>query len=91
MKIDVFDTYVTHPDGKTMHFDVLLPEGRSSSEKAELYAMKWLEQIGIQSDGIKLNNCSYCHSEQSHPEIEASLTTQGYAILQMEGCPAPIY
>ena len=33
MKIDIFDTYVTHLDGKTMHFDVLLPPN-STSEKA---------------------------------------------------------
>lgn len=91
MKIDIFDTYVTHQDGKTMHFDVLLPQSSSSSEKAVQYAMKWLKQIGIQSDDIKLNKCSYCHSESSHPEIESSLTTQGYAIFQMEGCPAPIF
>ena len=90
MKIDIFDTYVTHLDGKTMHFDVLLPPN-STSEKAMKYAMKWLKETGIQSDDIKLNKCRYCHSESSTPEIEASLTTQGYAIFQMEGCPAPVF
>lgn len=90
MKIDIFDTYVTHQDGKTMHFDVLLPQS-STSEIAVKYAMQWLKEIGIQSEDIKLNKCSYCHSESSTPEIDASLTTQGYAIFQMEGCPAPIF
>ena len=90
MKIDVFDTYVTHPDGNIMHFDVLLPEG-SSNDKAAHYAMEWLKEMGIQSDDISLNRCSYCHSETAYPEIETTLKTKGYFILQMEGCPAPVH
>lgn len=90
MKIDVFDTYVTHEDGVRLHFDVLLPQG-GSNETAVQYAMQWLSEIGIKSDNIQLDKCRYCHSEAAYPEIEETLKAQGYFILQMEGCPAPVH
>lgn len=90
MKLDVFDTYVTQSNGDLMHFDVLLPQG-SSKEQAEKYALDWLQSIQIKTDSINLDKCRFCHSETATPEFEQSVATHGYAILQMEGCPSPIY
>jgi hypothetical protein len=89
MQINVFDTLVTHKDGRKMHFDVLLPKG-SSQEKAKACVAHWLDEINIQTDSIKLDKCTFCHYELATPEIDESIHSHGYAILQMEGCPAPV-
>ena len=88
MKIDVFDTYARHPEHGLLHFDVLLPEGGTQSE-AEASALAWLEEIGIQPSSIRVDHCNYCHSEIAIAEMESTLNMKGYAILQLEGCPAP--
>jgi len=90
MKLDVFDTYATHNDGKKMHFDVLLPQGADLADPRQ-FAMQWLQEIGIQAASIQLDSCRFCHSESAYPEIEQTLNSRGYAILQMEGCPSPIF
>jgi len=88
MRLDVYDTYATLPDGTRMHFDVLLPEGDDVSI-AESRARQWLKQIGLQADVIRLDRCRFCHSEAANPETENDVERLGYAILQMEGCPTP--
>ncbi len=90
MKIDVFDTYVTLQDSSRMHFDILVPAG-AEQQQARQFATTWLNEMGIVTDSIQLDECRYCHSEAAHPEIEHSLTSKGYAVLQMEGCPSPIF
>ena len=90
MQLDVFDTYVTQPDGQTMHFDVLIPKG-GTLQSAKVFAMQWLRSIGVYTDIIQLHRCRFCHSESASPEIEQTVRTQGFAILQMEGCPSPIF
>ncbi len=89
MNLDVFDTYITQSNGEQMHFDVLLPQG-GTKQQAETYAIQWLENIGIQTDSIHLDRCNFCHSEAENPEIEHMVSRDGFAILQLEGCPSPI-
>jgi len=89
MKLDVFDTYITQSNGEQMYFDVLLPQGCAKHE-AEKFAVQWLESIGIQADNIRLDGCRFCHSETAYPEIKQAISTHGYGILQMEGCPSPV-
>ncbi len=72
-----------------MHFDVLLLQG-GTEQDAERYAIEWLKSIRVQTDSILLDKCSFCHSETACPEIEQAVSVDGYAILQMEGCPSPI-
>lgn len=87
MKLDVFDTYANNGQGKLMHFDVLLPQG-SSQELAEEIALRWLKEVGVDTETVELQSCRFCHSEPATPEVEQALNSKGYAILQMEGCPA---
>ncbi|MCU7932652.1 MAG: DUF2024 family protein [Candidatus Thiodiazotropha sp. (ex Codakia rugifera)] len=89
MKIDVYDSYALISDGTQFHFDVLVPEGVIG--KAQQYATEWLKEIGICDADITLEQCSFCHSESVTPEIEQQLVLNGYFILQMEGCPSPIF
>ncbi len=89
MKLDVFDTYVTQSSGEQMHFDVLLPSG-GIEQDARRVAIIWLESIGAQVDNMHLDKCHFCHSTAANPETLNVVSMQGYAILQMEGCPSPI-
>lgn len=88
MKIDVYDTYATSKKGKTIHFDVLMPNG--GSKKAALqYARTFLASIGEEADALKSERCNFCHTENAHPVVEAEIAKSGHYILQMEGCPKP--
>ncbi|MCA9939029.1 MAG: DUF2024 family protein [Anaerolineales bacterium] len=87
MKIDVFDTHVTLADGQRMHFDILLPTG-SAEDLANHYALQWLRSIAIEPEAVSQEQCRYCHSESATPEQQSSINIQGFAVIQMEGCPA---
>jgi len=89
MNINVYDTYLRHDDGQTMHFDVLLPEG-SDSQTAAAVAIKWLRGIGVTADVDSLQSCRFCHQQEVMPEVEKLIAHEGYAIVQMEGCPSPV-
>ena len=90
MNVDVYDTYALTEDGHRMHFDVFLPAGGGArcDEKAADIARRWLHSIGMNPDRIELEQCRYCHSEAVNSAVNRQLETQGWFILQMEGCPA---
>jgi len=90
MQLEVYNTYATHGDNETMHFDVLMPQG-SSAHQARLNAADWLRRIGVLDHQFRLDSCQLCHVEEATPEYARDIKQQGYAILQMEGCPAPIF
>ena len=89
MKIDVFDTHVLLADGQRMHFDILLPTG-SAQNLANRYALQWLRSIAIEPEAVSQEQCRYCHSGNATPEQQSSIHAQGFAVIQMEGCPAPV-
>lgn len=88
MKIDVYDTYVTSKMGKTIHFDVLLPNG-AGKEKALAFAREFLEKIGEKPDLLKQERCNFCHSENANSGLQEYINKHGHYILQMENCPDP--
>jgi hypothetical protein len=81
----VFDTYAKTTQGKIIHFDVVLDE--QDQQKALEYAQKWLQSIGETNATITSGNCYFCHSIEASEEMRAEITTQGYAIYKLEGCP----
>lgn len=85
MKIAVYDTYVKKKDGKKMHFDVVVPDG-TSHEKALEFANAYLESVGQAGQPCGARECEFCHTEQATPEILNSIQSQGYHIIEMEGC-----
>ncbi len=89
MRIDVYDSYAKSRQGALMHFDVFVPSG-ASSEQALLYGKQWLESIGESAAGLSQSPCHFCHSEIANPEVQHAVKSDGYFILQMEGCPAPV-
>ncbi|MEW8276322.1 MAG: DUF2024 family protein [Candidatus Thiodiazotropha taylori] len=89
MKIDIYDSRVQLAGGDAMHFDILLPSGEDSTA-AIRYARQWLRTIGIDSNTLELERCQFCHTETATPELQHAINTQGFAVIQMEGCPAPV-
>ncbi len=88
IKIDVFDTYADKKSGEIMHFDVLVPHG-TSGELAYEYAQSWLKSINATDVSLEQKHCRFCHSQMSNPTVEAAIESEGYYILQLEGCPVP--
>ncbi|GIK57389.1 MAG: hypothetical protein BroJett015_30520 [Chloroflexota bacterium] len=89
MNCDVFDTYVTRPDGQLMHFDVIVPTD-TEPEMALAFGQAYLAAIGVTDSTLTAERCRFCHVEQAMPEVEQAVTRQGYFILAMEGCPPAV-
>lgn len=89
MKIDVFDTHVLLADGQRVHFDILLPIG-SAESLATHHVLHRLHSFAIEPEAVSQEQCRFCHSESATPEQQRSIHAQGFAVIQMEGCPAPV-
>ncbi|MEW8505766.1 MAG: DUF2024 family protein [Candidatus Thiodiazotropha sp.] len=90
MQLEIYNTYARAPDGGLMHFDVLVRAGAGQAIAREK-AIQWLHSLGLAVDLIRLDSCDFCHAEEATPEYHRQVSHQGYAILQLEGCPSPIY
>jgi Domain of unknown function (DUF2024) len=88
MKVDVYDTYATSKTGHTIHFDVLLASPSQASTAYET-AVKWLDEIGENGSSLSQSRCNFCHTENASTTVIADVESQGFHILQMEGCPNP--
>lgn len=86
MKVDVYDTYATGTDKKTIHFDVLVPTG-TTGDIAFKFAKEWLAQVGLSQAELKQSRCNFCHTESASPRVVTDIERDGYHILRMEGCP----
>ncbi len=86
MNCDVFDTYVLKPDGKMMHFDVIVPTG-TPQQAAVAFGQAYLAEAGVAGGQVTAEHCRYCHVERATPEMEQAIERKGYFILAMEGCP----
>ena len=90
MQLEIYNTYARDSDGGLMHFDVLVPAGTGQAI-ARQKAAQWLDSVGLATNLLRLDSCEFCHVEEANPEFDRQVSRQGYAILQMEGCPSPIY
>ncbi len=89
MRIDVYDSYANTKSGRRMHFDVFVKSG-TSPEEALLFGKRWLESLGESPAGLHQERCNFCHTEIANPSVAQAVKHNGYFILQMEGCPAPV-
>ena len=85
MNFYVFDTYVKANDGHTIHFDVITDKNDTAS--AISFAKEWLKSIKENNALVTTKECKFCHSETVSEDIEIEIMTNGYFIIQMEGCP----
>jgi hypothetical protein len=86
MQTSVYDTYVQRPDGRRMHFDILVPATLKDIETILGYGRTYLAAKGIPSAALKAEKCSYCHMQSAEPLVEAELQRTGFAILELENC-----
>jgi uncharacterized protein DUF2024 len=86
MDCAVYDTYVTKKDGKTMHFDVIV-EAKIHHEKAIEYGKQYLEDVGQGGQKITQEECQFCHIQDAPKQVEKEISSKGYFIKEMEGCP----
>lgn len=86
MNCDVFDTYVTRPDGRQMHFDIIVPSGTAQQTVME-YGQEYLADVGVAGSNVTARQCRFCHVERATPEMQQAIERKGYFILALEGCP----
>jgi hypothetical protein len=86
MKVAVWDTYVSKKDGKTMHFDILAPDGITDLETIYGFGKDYLTAKNQQESTLSAKECNFCHIDQATPEIEEAIAKKGYYIIEMEGC-----
>ena len=86
MQCAVYDTYVEKEDGKTMHFDVIVEEN-TPHEKAIEFGKQYLESVGQGGQRMTQEECQFCHIQEAPSVVERDITSRGYYIQKMEGCP----
>ena len=69
MKIAVFDTYVQRPDGRRMHFDILV---RDQSPDKDIDAVlahgrRYLAAKQLPAASLSAQECRFCHVESAPP------------------------
>lgn len=85
MKVAVYDTYVMEKEGGTMHFDIVVSQ-EVPHEKVLEFGKEYLKTVGQEGQPLSAKECEFCHIEQASPEVEKSIITQGFHIIEMEGC-----
>ncbi|RAJ10054.1 DUF2024 family protein [Arenibacter echinorum] len=86
MKISVWDTYVAREDGKTMHFDILVPNNLKVIDTIFGYGREFLSTKPFQTDELSSKECKFCHMEQAPDAVADIISKKGYYIIEMENC-----
>lgn len=86
MKIAVFDTYVLREDGRRMHFDILVPDEDKTEAKVFAFGETYLRARGINAGPLTTRECRFCHIESANEVVAQAVSTDGFAILELEHC-----
>jgi len=88
LKIAVFDTYVRRPDGRQMHFDILVHDQAEARDMDIVlgHGRRYLEAKGVPADSLRAQECRFCHIETASAAVEEVVARNGFAILEMENC-----
>jgi uncharacterized protein DUF2024 len=87
MECAVYDTYVKKKDGKIMHFDVIV-EASTAHEKAIEYGKEYLASVGQSEQKMTQEECQFCHIQEAPSTVANDISSRGYYIQKMEGCPS---
>jgi len=85
MNVAVWDTYVDRPDGRTMHFDILV-ETDASFETVRQYGADYLSEKDVVDDSLTTQQCQLCHVETASDAAEKAIDERGYAIVELDHC-----
>lgn len=86
MQISVYDTYVLRPDGRQMHFDILVPSDLKDQVVVLGYGQTYLAAKGLSPSILKSEKCNFCHVESANSAFEQEIQAVGFAIIEMENC-----
>ena len=86
MQIAVFDTYVRRPDGRRMHFDILVPNSCTDQATVMRFGQAYLSSKNIPANTLVSEECRFCHFESASAEVEQDILSAGYSILEMQNC-----
>lgn len=86
MQLAVWDTYIERTDGKTMHFDILVPSTLTDEQTVIGFGRDYLRTKPFVTHLLSTHHCRFCHFGKATEEIIDSIETKGYAILEMENC-----
>lgn len=86
MKIAVWDTYVQREDGKTMHFDILVPDTLTQEETIFNFGKDYLSTKSFKTGNLSAKECKFCHIDRATDNMIADVKAKGYSIIEMENC-----
>lgn len=86
MKVAVWDTYVTKPDGVTMNFDIIVPESETDAEVIYRYGSEYLKSKALPDHPLTSSHCAFCHIETATDIMLESIMQKGYYILEIKNC-----
>lgn len=86
MHIAVFDTYATRPDGRVMHFDILVPEADKHTDRVLELGRAYLAAKGVPADALRAEECRFCHMEYASGPIVQAVEDDGFAIVELRNC-----
>ena len=88
MKVAVFDTYVVRPDGRRMHFDILVHDQDDAKAPDVVldHGRRYLSAKGVPADTLSARECRFCHTEIASPAVENEIKRIGFAIIELEHC-----
>lgn len=86
MKIAVFDTYVTRPDGRRMHFDILVPDAGKHIDQVLGFGRRYLAAREVPAETLTAQECRFCHIEIATDEVQQAVDRDGFAIIELANC-----
>lgn len=86
MKIAVYDTYVSRPDGRVMHFDILVPDADKDIARVLQHGRRYLAAKGMPADTLSAQECRFCHMESATEAVQAAVDDDGFAIIELGNC-----
>lgn len=86
MKVAVWDTYVERNDGKTMHFDILVPSDLKDEQIIFNFGKTFLQSKSFKTGKLTFKECRFCHIENATQEMIEFIGENGYTIIEMENC-----
>ena len=84
--VNVWDTYVVKKNGSVMHFDIIVPTEVKDTSVVFGYGKAYLKLKGEEGQELDAKQCQLCHMEYIKQEWQDELNTNGYLIIEMEGC-----
>jgi Domain of unknown function (DUF2024) len=86
MKVAVWDTYVKKKDDHVMHFDILVPDWLVDEAVIYAFGKQFLKLKNQPEQPLTVNECHYCHIEEANETVLNDIITNGFSIIEMEGC-----